>query len=224
LVPDDPAANALGKLVRNLRVAKGLNQSQLAESVGVTAGFISRVESGARMPALDLLMKLAKTLGTTYQHLAETSGLLSGPRVALPSRRSIAVPRRAVPVFAKTPAGLFKDSNTVEAGEDILYLVLAEEELNYDPRAFALIVSGDSMVEAGILDGDIIVVSPNTRVNNGDIAVVSLNKQATSVKRVYFEEHAILLQPCNSNFRPQVLSTSEVEVLGKVILVRRKLD
>jgi repressor LexA len=217
------SANYFGMLIRNLRVAKGLTKTQLATAVGLSPGFISRIESGERRPALEKLRRLAEELGATYQQLAIAAGMLSDAPSNSVNRRAIRVSRRAVPVFDSVPAGLFKDSNVVEASDDLLYLVLAEDELNHDPRAFALIVTGDSMVEAGILDGDVIVVSPNTRVANGDIAVVSVNKQATSVKRVYFEDNSILLQPCNSNFRPMVLSGNEVEVLGKVILVRRKL-
>lgn len=133
-------------------------------------------------------------------------------------------PKRAIPVFDSVPAGLLKEANVVEAYADMEKLVLSEEELGYDPRAFALIVTGDSMVEAGILDGDVLVVSPSTPVGPGDIGVVLVNKSTTTVKKIYIEADRVLLQPANSNYRPQVLAyPDEVEILGKVILVRRKL-
>jgi len=132
--------------------------------------------------------------------------------------------RSQIPVFDTVPAGLLKEANVVEAYDDVEKLVLTEDEMGFDAQAFGLIVQGDSMVEAGILDGDVLIVSPNTKVNDGDIAVVLVNKQSTTVKKVYIEESKVILQPANSNFRPQVLNyPDEVEILGKVILVRRKL-
>lgn len=132
--------------------------------------------------------------------------------------------RRGVPVFDTIPAGYFDDANVVEVHDDIEQLVLTEDELAYDPKAFALIVKGDSMVEAGILDGDLIIVSPNTRVVDGDIAVVQLNGRETTVKIVFFEDDSLLLQPANSAYRPMTLRyPDQVEILGKVVLVRRKL-
>ncbi|OGK10744.1 MAG: hypothetical protein A2Y63_05025 [Candidatus Riflebacteria bacterium RBG_13_59_9] len=132
--------------------------------------------------------------------------------------------RRAIPVFDRVPAGFFDEANVVEAYDDIQKLVLTEEELAYDPRAFALIVKGDSMTEAGILDGDMLIVSPNTSVVDGDIAVVQAGGRETTVKIVYFENEGLLLQPANSSYKPTLLKyPQEVEILGKVILVRRRL-
>ncbi|MCB1218315.1 helix-turn-helix domain-containing protein [bacterium] len=135
-----------------------------------------------------------------------------------------AAPRRAMPVYDTVPAGLLKDANVIEAHADIEKLVLSEDEMMYDPKSFGLIVQGDSMLEAGILDGDTLIVSPATQVSNGDIAVVQVNRRQTTVKKVYFENESVILQPANSNYRPQVLKyPDEVEILGKVVLVRRKL-
>ncbi len=133
--------------------------------------------------------------------------------------------RRAVPVFDSVPAGYFDEANVVEAYDDVEKLVLTEEELAFDPKSFALIVKGDSMMEAGILEGDVIIVSPNTKVVDGDIAVVQISGRETTVKIVYFEdEDSLLLQPANSAYKPSLLKyPEEVEILGKVVLVRRKL-
>jgi repressor LexA len=129
-----------------------------------------------------------------------------------------------IPVFDTVPAGLFKDASVVLDFEDVPSLLLTGEEANHDPQAFALVVQGDSMVEAGILDGDILVVSPGTRVLNGDIAVVCVNQTASTVKKVYVEDGRLVLQPANHRYRPEVLSyPQEVEILGKVIQVRRQI-
>lgn len=242
-----------GELLRKLRLRVGLTQAELAELSEVNHSYLSRLEGGDRKPSPRMLRKLAPALNYPYDELAISAGLLDrefheqqpvasvrpdvmdalrsrmaamqAARMA-PSASQVAgatVPRRAVPLYDSVPAGVMKDANVVDATDDVPYIVLSEEELGWDPRAFALVVSGDSMVEAGILDGDVLIVSPNTRVQSGDIAVVSIERREHTVKKVYFDKGSILLQPCNSNFRPEVFNEREVEILGRVILVRRKL-
>lgn len=79
---------------------------------------------------------------------------------------------------------------------------------------FALLVRGESMIEAGILDGDYVIVSRTNYVDNGDIAVVLVDDEAT-VKTFYRENGQFRLQPENSTMKPII--AKEVYVLGKVI-------
>jgi SOS-response transcriptional repressor LexA len=243
----------IGTLLRNLRLRRGMSQFELASSAGINNSYLSRIENGERRPSPKILKRFSEILDHPYDDLVVKSGILSEefvrstPLAARPApdpttralqdliqnlQQSQAVSpstgaaeaRRAVPMFDTVPAGLLKEANVVEAFDDVEKLVLNEEELGFDPRAFALVVQGDSMVEAGILDGDVLIVSPNSTVADGDIAVVQVNRRSTTVKKVYLENDRIILQPANSNYKPQVLSyPDEVEILGKVILVRRKL-
>jgi SOS-response transcriptional repressor LexA len=188
----------------------------------VTSGILSEDFVRSTQP-----MRPAGTELTTValQQLIQTMQRQAAPYGGFPQPQFPQAPvRRAVPVFDTVPAGLLKEANVVEAYEDITKIVLTEEELGYDPRAFALTVRGDSMVEAGILDGDVLVVSPATPVGPGEIGVVQINRRTTTVKKIYVEDKGVLLQPANSNYKPQMVSyPDEVEILGKVILVRRKL-
>ena len=134
------------------------------------------------------------------------------------------VKRRAVPIFDRIPAGFFDEANVVRDFDYIEHIVLAEEELGYDPHAFALRVKGDSMIEAGILEDDIVIVSPGTEVKNGDIAAVSYGNVDITLKKFHNFGDMIVLQPCNSTYPPVTIANlDEVKVLGRVILVRRKL-
>jgi len=81
-------------------------------------------------------------------------------------------------------------------------------------------VQGDSMVEAAILDGDLIVVRPQRTANNGEIVVAMLDGEAT-VKRFYREDGRIRLQPENAAMEP--IYASDVTVVGRVEAVVRKL-
>jgi len=113
----------------------------------------------------------------------------------------------------------------VTAGEPILAVENIEETMTlpYDlvgtEDAFLLRVRGDSMIEAGIFDNDIIIVRRQNVAENGDIVVALIDDEAT-VKRFYKEHNHIRLQPENKAMEPIIVK--DVKILGKVIgLIRR---
>ncbi|HOJ78765.1 MAG TPA: transcriptional repressor LexA [Bacillota bacterium] len=116
---------------------------------------------------------------------------------------------------------------TVTAGEPILaseniqdYFPLPRDFTRTD-SAFMLRIKGDSMINAGIFDGDLVIVSGETKaVNNGDIVVAMIEDEAT-VKRFYKEKNGVRLQPENDRYEPII--TSEVQILGKVVGLVRKI-
>jgi len=85
---------------------------------------------------------------------------------------------------------------------------------------FVLRVHGDSMIEAGILDGDLVVVRKQEKAENGEIVVALIDDEAT-VKRFFCEDDHIRLQPENSAQSPII--TKDVVILGKVIALLRKI-
>ncbi|MCL6588545.1 MAG: transcriptional repressor LexA [Firmicutes bacterium] len=113
----------------------------------------------------------------------------------------------------------------VTAGEPIL----AEQNIqDYFPlpksftrteEAFMLRVKGDSMINAGIYDGDLVIVNQEPSASNGDIVVALLGEEAT-VKRFFKESQHIRLQPENERYEPIIVN--EVQILGKVIGLVRK--
>ena len=86
--------------------------------------------------------------------------------------------------------------------------------------AFMLRVQGDSMVDAAILDGDLILVRPQRSAENGEIVVAMLDGEAT-VKRFYREAERVRLQPENQTMAP--IYASDVEIVGRVEAVVRRL-
>ena len=85
-------------------------------------------------------------------------------------------------------------------------------------RLFALKIRGDSMIEAGIMNGDYVVVEKKNYADNGEIVVALIDDEAT-VKKYYMEDGNIRLQPCNQTMRPIIVK--DATVLGKVISVLR---
>jgi repressor LexA len=114
----------------------------------------------------------------------------------------------------------------VAAGAPVLAEENIEEYVNIPPIAgggdgeFVLRVHGDSMKDAGILDGDHVVVDREKTARNGEIVVALVGDEAT-VKRFFKEKDHIRLQPENSAMKPIV--TREAEILGRVVGVCRRL-
>jgi repressor LexA len=108
----------------------------------------------------------------------------------------------------------------VTAGAPILAVENRDGALRLDPSlvksddTFVLRVEGDSMIEAGILDGDYVLVRPQPNASNGDIVVALLEDDEVTVKRFYRESNGYRLQPENPRLAP--IRVSAVRICGKV--------
>jgi repressor LexA len=92
-------------------------------------------------------------------------------------------------------------------------------------KTYALEVQGDSMIDALIHDGDIVVMRHQERVENGELAAVWLREEEeTTLKRFYIEGNLVRLQPANPTMSPMFFPASKVQVMGKVLVVLRQLN
>ena len=90
---------------------------------------------------------------------------------------------------------------------------------------YALEVQGDSMIDALINDGDIVLMRHQERVENGELAAVWVRSQEeTTLKRFYLEGDQVRLQPANPNMRAMFYPAQDVEIMGKVLCVIRQLN
>jgi repressor LexA len=93
------------------------------------------------------------------------------------------------------------------------------------PHAYALEVRGNSMVDAMIAEGDIVIMYHTFDIKNGDVVAAWLkNEQEVTLKKIYFEGEQVRLQPCNPFMMPFYQPAANVEVQGKVIGVIRSLE
>jgi len=122
-----------------------------------------------------------------------------------------------VPVVGKVTAG--QPITAIENVEE--YFPLPERLAPADEQVFMLEVMGDSMIEAGILDGDYVIVKQQQTANNGDIVVAMTEEDEATVKRFFKEKDFVRLQPENSSLAPIILRN--VSILGKVIGVYRHI-
>lgn len=123
-----------------------------------------------------------------------------------------------VPVIGKVTAGI--PITAVENVEEYFPLP-AHFTSTHNSNIFILDVIGDSMIEAGILDGDKVIVRSQTIAENGDIIVAMTEDDEATVKRFYKEESRYRLQPENSTMEPIYLDN--VSVLGKVVGLFREM-
>lgn len=165
---------------------------------------------------------------TVHGHLArlETKGLIrrdpTKPRAIeiLNIEEETFVPRRKVvnvPLVGKVTAG--QPITAVENVEE--YFPLPEHLAGYDQQVFMLEISGDSMIEAGIHDGDYVIVRQQKTAQNGDIVVAMTDEDEATVKRFFKEDNFFRLQPENSLLQPIILNN--VTILGKVIGLYREI-
>ena len=92
-------------------------------------------------------------------------------------------------------------------------------------RVYALRVKGDSMVDALIDDGDVVLMQQVSDANNGEMVAIWLkSEREATLKKVYWEQDMVRLQPCNTQMKPIYVHPSNVEIQGKVIGVIRQLS
>jgi repressor LexA len=132
----------------------------------------------------------------------------------------------SIPLLGRIAAGEpipIPESDFPSFGEETLELtrdIIKEEE-----GIYALQVKGESLIDALINDGDIVVMKHQKEAENGELVAVWLKEKGeTTLKRLYLEGDRVRLQPANPMMEPIYVSPSDIEIQGKVIAVIRRLD
>lgn len=195
------------------------NSSQLSKKEKeILEYIIDRAESGVPPSVREICAALGyKSTSTAHKYLTllEEKGYLEKQSG---KNRSIKLRGKG---FVQVPL-----LGTVAAGQPILAMEQIEDYIpiktNYSSKdLFALRVKGESMVEAGILNGDIIIARQTPSAMDGEIVVALIEDEAT-VKRFFKEKNRFRLQPENSAMEP--IYTDHVAILGKVISVFRSYE
>ncbi len=167
---------------------------------------------------------------TVHSHLAtlERLGYLrrdpTKPRaleVRFDSNSGVAMERRPVrhiPLVGDVAAG-----TDVLAHENIEELLPMPMDFTGDGELFMLRVRGDSMIDAGILDGDFVVARQQPTANNNDIVIAGIPGEEATVKTYQRKGNVVTLLPSNGRLAPMVFPADDVEIFGKVVTVMRRL-
>jgi len=124
--------------------------------------------------------------------------------------------------------GVLPFLGSIAAGSPLETVTDAVEHLNLSEDlcptgCYALKVRGDSMIEDHIMDGDIVIVNPEARVRQGDVAVALVDGETATLKRIYRENGQVRLQPANATMEPLIINDVQLTVQGKVEAVIRKV-
>lgn len=207
----------LGTIIKKYRDEHGLSMDAFAELSGISKGYISMLEKNINprtgksiTPSLDTYNAVAKALKIDLDKLL--SMVDSEEEVFLQSKY---LPKNIVRV--KYPTKKIPLVGTIAAGVPILAEENIEEYIDLDERIkadFCLRIKGYSMVNANIYDGDIIFIKKQPDVDDGQIAAVLIDDEAT-LKRVYKYGDSIQLRAENPAFKPINLSKeNQVIILG----------
>jgi repressor LexA len=127
-------------------------------------------------------------------------------------------PTKHVPLVGDVAAGV-----NVLAQENVEELVPLPMDFTGDGELFMLRVRGNSMIDAGILDGDFVVCRQQVTANNGDIVIAGIPGDEATIKTFTKSGAKITLTPSNSSMKPMVFENGEVSIYGKLVTVMRRL-
>lgn len=200
------------KRLKKLRVNNGYSQAKLAQLLGCTQQAIARWETEKTSPDNESLVKIANLFRVSVDYLLGNSDLPLSNEVPV----SAAVNR--YPIIG-----------TVKCGPDGLayeYLdgfFATSEEYSGDIRGFKC--KGDSMKGEGINDGDIVLVRIQPDVENGELAVVVINGDEGTLKRIRKDTNYITLEAANPDYPSRTFAgekMNQVHIVGRVIELKRK--
>ena len=194
----------IGQKIKQLRKAHRLTQEELAKILDVKPTAVSAWELGRNKPLMDKLDMMAHYFGVPISYFFEENEI-KGPKNHI--------------YFVKLPiVGTISCGNGVIAYEDIEgYEEVPRSWLN-GGEYFFLRAKGDSMINARIMDGDLLLIRRQDDVENGDIAAVLIDGEAV-LKRVYKTNDTIILQSENPMYKPIILNKNDmkdVRIIGKL--------
>ena len=201
-----------GERIKRKRIEKGVTADELAEIIGVSRSTIFRYENGGieKFP-VDRLEPIANALNTSVADLMGWEDDISSVFGTYDNIFPIDTVRS--PFLGEIACG-----EPIYADEDRESYVLAGTGIKAD---FCLRAKGDSMINARILDGDIVFIRRQDIVENGEIAAVIINDEAT-LKRVYYyrDDNILILKPENPAFEDLIFRNEQLEtikILGKAV-------
>ena len=195
----------VGEKIKEFRLKRGMSQEELADLLGTTKQTVSRYETGERKANQDILFRLSEIFNVSIDDF-------------FPSKKETVL-KTVNLTFTKLPiVGAISCGNGVLAYQEIEgYEEVPTSWLN-GGEYFFLRAKGDSMINARIMDGDLLLIRRQDDVENGEIAAVLIDGEAV-LKRVYKTNGTIILQSENPKYQPIVVQKNDmknVRIIGKL--------
>ena len=202
---------SVGDTIKRLRLSHKLSQGELGKIAGVTDKAVSTWEKGEKVPRMGAIEKMAAYFGVSKGYLIDGK----------PIEKEDLIPPgfEPLPRMVKKPlVGSIACGEPILAEENIEDYVDIPENVHCD---FCLRCKGQSMIDAGIQDGDIVYIHKQEEVENGEIAAVRIEGEAT-LKHVHWDaqNQTLMLIPANSSMLPRIYSgeaINSIHIEGKAV-------
>ena len=204
----------IGKRIKEAREIRELTQEQLGKELGMNKSTVQRYETGqVAKIKLPVLESIAKVLNVNPDWLVLKSDEMHISIATIPFVKNIiSLPKtKKVPLVGTIACGI-----PITAEENVDDYIDMDEDIHAD---FALRCKGDSMINARIFDGDIVYIRQQPDVENGEIAAVYIDGEAT-LKRVFKHKNSLELRAENPTFKNLYYEGQELEnirILGKAV-------
>lgn len=205
--------SSFNDMLSYLRKRNGMSQKELAEKIGISRSAVGMYEAGEREPDFETLEALADTFNVNMDTLL---GKSSPPSNAIPYTAA-----HKAPIIGSIPAGYPVIAlEDIEGYADIPY----SDEENY----FFLRVNGESMKNAGIHTGDLVLIRRQKCAEDGQVVAARVNGDEATLKRYKKQGDNVLLLPENPEFEPRIVpakdfETGDAQIIGVALEVRHSL-
>lgn len=190
--------------IRELRIQNGYTQDMLGNYLGVQKAAICKYETGRASLPQDMLLRLSDLFSVSTDYLLGRDAPLAD--------------MLRVPVVGRVHAGL-----PILAEENVEdYIALPTGDVK-NGEYFFMEVEGDCMTDAHIVEGALVLVRMQSRVDNGQIAVVRIGDEVV-LRRVKWLKNQLILYPANPSYEPMVIASGDVQIIGRVVEVRMQVN
>ncbi len=201
------------KRLRNVFEKSGLTQTEVCEKTGINKGALSSYLSGRYFPKQKTIDKLSKVFNVSINYLMgfEPEHSQRGDSSDLTGITNISFPAsKPVPILGDICAG---EGTWCEENFEGHFFIDSSVKADFCVR-----VRGDSMIDAGIFNGDLAFIKKTYDYTNGKIYAVRINSDCEAVlKKVFWQEDTIILNPCNADYEPIVTDAQGMTVIGECV-------
>jgi repressor LexA len=205
--------SSFGDRFKELRLENNLTQQQLADKFFTKKGSISRYENNLQIPEIDSLQKFADFFKVSIDYLLCRSNIRSNDMFS-----TAYLPNKTIelPIL-----GVVRSGEPLYAVQNLLGYSSIDASLVPSGECFYLRVKGDSMNLSNIVDGQLVMICRQEEVENGEIALVLVDGEDATIKKLYKTYTVVTLMPHSSNpgYQPRIINLKQdtVKVIGKVV-------
>ena len=206
----------LAKNIRHYMELNNKTRNEMCEALGVKYTTFADWINGKTYPRIDRIQQIATYFGIEKSALLEDPDRL--PKDAIPYQKR---PTQPIPIVGVVSCGtpLFAEDNIEGYHETSL------QDMTTGETYFWLRAKGNSMINVGIHEGDLLLIRQQNDVDSGDIAVVAVNEDDATLKRVIKKENALILQPENPSYETKIFVGAEMEsvhIRGRLMKLEKR--